>query len=106
MLVDITKTVVFNVTMTKCFFCIDFGVGSKNGSDDVYPEQQVGFGEFGGGASLTSEGIKLSAEGNMTVNYSRSSSSRRKRDIASNFYMEPGRSGSLCTTTRTTTGKY
>ena len=103
MLVDITKTAVFNVTMTKCFFCIDFGVGSKNGSDDVYPEQQVGFGEFGGGASLNSEGIKLSAEGNMTVNYSRS---RRKRDIASNFYMEPGRSGSLCTTTRTTTGKY
>ena len=67
MLVDITKTVAFNVTMTKCFFCIDFGVGSKNGSDDVYPEQQVGFGEFGGGASLTSEGIKLSAKGNMTA---------------------------------------
>ena len=66
MLVDITKTAVFNVTMTKCFFCIDFGVGSKNGSDDVYTEHQVGFGEFGGGASLTSEGIKLSAEGNMT----------------------------------------
>ena len=108
MLVDITKTAVFNVTLTKYFFCIYFGVGSKNGSDDVYPEQQVGFGEFGGGASLTSEGIKLSVEGNMTVNYSRSSSSssRRKRDIASNFYMEPGRSGSLCTTTRTATGKY
>ena len=105
MLVEITKSAVFYVTM-KCFFCIDFGVGSKNGSDDVYPEQQVGFGEFGGGASLTSEGIKLSAEGNMTVNYSRSSSSRRKRDIASNFYMEPGRSGSLCTTTRTATEKY
>ena len=92
--------------MTKCFFCIDFSVGSKNGSDDVDPEQQVGFGEFGGGASLTSEGIKLSAEGNMTVNYSRSSSSCRKGDIASNFHMELGRSGSLCTTTRTTTGKY
>ena len=36
--------------------------------------------EFGGGASFTSEGIKLSAEGNMTVNYSRSSSNRRKRE--------------------------
>ena len=107
MLVEITKSAVFYVTMTKCFFCIDFGVGSKSGSDDVYSEQQVGFGEFGGGASLTSEGIKVSAEGNMTVNYSRSSSSsRRKRDIASNFHMEPGRSGSLCTTTRTATGKY
>ena len=35
MLVDITKTAVFNVTMTKCFFCIDFGVDSNNGSDDV-----------------------------------------------------------------------
>ena len=54
MLVEVTKTAVFNVTMTKCFFCIDFGIGSNNGSDDVYPEQQVDFGEFGGGASLTS----------------------------------------------------
>ena len=80
--------------------CADFSVGSKSGSDDVYPEEQVGFGEFGGGVSLNSDGIKLSAEGNMTVNYSRSdnSHSRRKRDLGSNFYMEPGRWGSLTST--------
>ena len=66
----------------------------------------MGIGEIGGGVSLTSEGIKLSAEGNMTVNYNRSSSSRRKRDTASNFYMEPGRSGFLTPSTSTATGKY
>ena len=65
----------------------------------------MGIGEIGGGVSLTSEGIKLSAEGNMTVNYSRSSS-RRKRDTAGNFYMEPGRYGSLTASTSTATGKY
>ena len=77
----------------NCCFSTDFSVGSDTGSDDVYPEEQVGFGTFGGGVSLTSEGIKLTVEGNMTGNYSSSENShnRRKRDVDGNFHMEPGR---------------
>ena len=89
------------MSVLNCCFSTDFSVGSDTGSDDVYPEEQVGFGQFGGGVSLTSEGIKLTVEGNMTVNSSSSdnSHSRRKRDVAGNFYMEPGRLVTLTSTT-------
>ena len=79
----------------NCCLSTDFSVGSDTGSDDVYPEEQVGFGMFGGGVILTSEGIKLTVEGDMTVNYN----SHRKTNVDYHFYMEPGRLVTLTSTT-------
>ncbi|KAI0217501.1 hypothetical protein LSAT2_030719 [Lamellibrachia satsuma] len=66
-----------------------FSVGTKNGSDDIYPEQQVGVGDYGGEVTLTADGMKYTGGNMSTLNDT--GKSRRKRDVGREFYMEPGR---------------
>ena len=66
----------------------DFSVGSEEGNADIFPERQVGVGEYGGDVSLSSEGITFGS--NETAN--ETVKARRKRDTSGSFFMEPGRS--------------
>ena len=66
----------------------DFSVGTEEVNADIFPERQVGVGEYAGDISLSSEGITFgsNATANETVNH------RKKRDTSGSFFMEPGRS--------------
>ncbi|KAI0212797.1 hypothetical protein LSAT2_002238 [Lamellibrachia satsuma] len=64
-------------------------VGSEDGKEDIYPEQQVGVGEVSGQATLSSGGLTFTG-GNETI-FSDASNGRQKRDLTGEFHMEPGR---------------
>ena len=66
----------------------DFSVGTEEDNADIFPERQVGVGEYAGDISLSSEGITFG--GNATAN--ETVKDRKKRDTSGSFFVEPGRS--------------
>ena len=76
--------------ITVVFEFSDFSVGSEKGSADIYPEEQIGVGDYGGEVKLTSDGLKLDV-GNESASNNDTSMRRRRRDASGEFYMEPGR---------------
>ena len=64
----------------------DFSVGSDGTDGDVCPEEQVGFGDYDGSASVSSSGLEMAVG-----NYTNTTSRRRKRSAGGQFLMEPGR---------------
>ena len=69
-----------------CLFS-DFSVGSDGTNGDVCAEEQVGFGDYDGSASVSSSGVEM-----VVGNYTNTTSSRRrKRSAGGQFLMEPGR---------------
>ena len=79
-----------NAIITVMFAFSDFSISGNDGSGDIYPEQQVGVGDYGGEVKLTSDGMKIDA-GNESASNNDTDMRRRRRDAAGEFYMEPGR---------------
>ena len=71
------------------FRCADFSVGSKEGNADIFPERQVGLGEYAGEVRLSAEGITFPSGSNASA--IGTANQRKKRDMSGSFFMEPGR---------------
>ena len=71
------------------FVCEDFSVGTKEGNADIFPERQVGLGEYAGEVRLSSKGITFPSGSNASANGT--ANQRRNRDVSGSFFVEPGR---------------